>query len=108
MFSVILFLFQKHDIPLSKRIGSSVKSAVGWKSSTNLTESEQTTNDNASMIVLYMGSKAITETVVNDGSLHDSVNANRMQKIANAIDSFSRILFPLAFALYNIYYWAYY
>ena len=37
-----------------------------------------------------------------------SIKNKRYVKIADNIDRASRVLFPLAFTIYNIFYWSYY
>ena len=50
----------------------------------------------------------VNKIVLEDGPLDDSTQSKKLPKIADAIDKTSRILFPLAFVVYNIFYWAYY
>ena len=48
-------------------------------------------------------------TVLEDGSRDaDSVQTKTMATVATAIENIARILFPLAFISYNIFYWTYY
>ena len=48
-------------------------------------------------------------TVLKDGSRDaDSVQTKTMTTVATAIENIARILFPLAFISYNIFYWTYY
>lgn len=48
-------------------------------------------------------------TVLEDGSRDaDSVHTKTMATVATAIENIARILFPLAFIGYNIFYWTYY
>ena len=49
-----------------------------------------------------------TKAVMDDGELEDRGERNRNEKIADRIDQISRVLYPLAFIIYNIFYWAYY
>lgn len=47
--------------------------------------------------------------VVDDGIIDQSgIRSRRIMKRAEAIDNASRVLFPLTFVLYNVYYWTYY
>lgn len=47
--------------------------------------------------------------VVDDGIIdRSSIRSRRIIKRAEAIDNASRVLFPLTFVLYNVYYWTYY
>ena len=48
------------------------------------------------------------KAVVDDGPLDNSTKNKKMSKIADAIDDTSRVLFPLVFIVYNIFYWTYY
>ena len=48
-------------------------------------------------------------TVLEDGSRDaDSVQTKTMETVATGIENIARILFPLAFIGYNIFYWTYY
>ena len=40
--------------------------------------------------------------------IQENTKNKRMKKMANLIDNVSRVLFPLAFACYNIFYWTHY
>ena len=47
--------------------------------------------------------------VVDDGILDQGkMKSKRIMKKAELIDNASRVLFPLTFALYNLYYWIHY
>ena len=46
-----------------------------------------------------------TETMLEDKAGQKSKKRRTMEKIAKLIDNFSRVLFPLAFICFNIYYW---
>ena len=47
-----------------------------------------------------------TETMLdNRAGQKSKKKRRRMEKIAKLIDNFSRVLFPLAFICFNIYYW---
>lgn len=57
--------------------------------------------------MVYRATKA-NKAVVDDGPLDNSTENKKMSKIADAIDQASRVLFPLVFLGYNIFYWTYY
>lgn len=61
---------------------------------------------------LEMGSlpNKADKIVVDDGEVPNNRSAKikRMESKASKIDSASRVLFPLAFLFYNIFYWTYY
>jgi len=57
--------------------------------------------------MVYRATKA-HKAVVDDGPPDDSNGNKKMSKIADAIDQASRVLFPLVFLCYNIFYWTYY
>lgn len=57
--------------------------------------------------VIYLASKA-NGTVLEDGSPNKNTVHKPSNKRAEMIDKASRILFPLAFIVYNIFYWNYY
>ena len=45
-----------------------------------------------------------------DASVHNNrgIKYKRLVKIADNIDRASRVVFPLVFGIYNIFYWSYY
>ena len=59
--------------------------------------------------MVYRGIKP-DKAVVNNVSVHNtrSIRKKPRAKIADNIDKASRVLFPLAFSIYNIFYWTYY
>ena len=57
--------------------------------------------------MVYRATKT-NKAVVDDGPSDDSNENKKMLKIADAIDQASRVLFPLVFLCYNIFYWTYY
>lgn len=57
--------------------------------------------------MVYRATKA-NKAVVDDGPLDNSTENKKMSKRADAIDQASRVLFPLVFLSYNIFYWTYY
>lgn len=105
-----LFFFQKNDVPLMTRISSSIKCAVGLKAETKTTSDDVyggvPDND---LEMVYRATKA-NKAVVDDMSLRNNRDAkkNKKERIADKIDKASRVLFPLAFVVYNIVYWVYY
>lgn len=55
------------------------------------------------------GATKTNKFVVDDGLVDQAtLRSKRMMKRAELIDSASRILFPFAFVVYNVYYWTYY
>lgn len=105
-----LFFFQKNDVPLMTRISSSIKCAVGLEAETKTTSDDVyggvPDND---LEMVYRATKA-NKAVVDDMSLRNNRDAkkNKKERIADKIDKASRVLFPLAFVVYNIVYWVYY
>ncbi|XP_068713721.1 gamma-aminobutyric acid receptor subunit alpha-1-like isoform X2 [Montipora foliosa] len=59
---------------------------------------------------LEMGLKDIKVDKISLDSceIQENTKNKRMKKMANLIDSISRVLFPLTFACYNIFYWTHY
>jgi len=57
--------------------------------------------------MVYRATKA-NKAVVDDGPPDNSTGNKKMSKIADVIDQASRVLFPLVFLCYNIFYWTYY
>ncbi|XP_078343704.1 gamma-aminobutyric acid receptor subunit beta-3-like isoform X2 [Oculina patagonica] len=102
--------FKKHDVPLMTRISSSIKCVVGSKGD-GRAPPDDTYNGVADndLEMVYRASKE-NKAVVDDVSLHNSrtTKSKRKEKIADKIDKASRVLFPLAFVVYNCYYWIYY
>ena len=92
------------------RISSSIKYAVGSKTETRTTSDDVyggvPDND---LEMVYRAAKA-NKTVVDDMSLHNKrvTKSKKKERIADRIDKASRILFPLAFVVYNVVYWVYY
>jgi len=102
--------FTKHDVPLMTRISTSVKCAVGSKAETRTTSDDVyggvPDND---LEMVYRAAKA-NKAVVDDMSLHNKRDAKnkKRERIADKIDKASRVLFPLAFVVYNVAYWVYF
>ena len=80
-----------------------MKNGVGSPQSEN--SNENTGGDDLEMV--YTATKS-DKTVLEDGLKEDSGKRKMMEKIACGIDNVSRVLFPLAFVAYNIFYWTYY
>ena len=57
--------------------------------------------------MVYMATKS-DKAVMDDGSKEDSGKRKMLEKIACTIDNVSRVSFPSAFIVYNIFYWTYY
>ena len=92
------------------RISTSVKCAVGSKAETRTTSDDVyggvPDND---LEMVYRAAKA-NKAVVDDMSLHNKRDAKnkKRERIADKIDKASRVLFPLAFVVYNVAYWVYF
>lgn len=105
-----MFLFQKHDVPLMTRISSSIKCTVGSQAETKTISDDVyggvPDND---LEMVYRAAKA-NKAVVDDMSLRNNRDAKNKKRemIADKIDKASRVLFPLAFVVYNVVYWVYY
>lgn len=104
----------KNDkIPLSKRVAASFKSVIGSKNDVSSPSANgdvhgvpnMGSQDDLEMV--YRATKA-NKAVVDDGPPDDSYENKKISKIADAIDQASRVLFPLVFLCYNIFYWTYY
>ena len=94
-------------------MSASLRSVIGSKRDVNSTSANghihgvtNTGSDN-DLEMVYRANKA-NKAVVDDGPLDNSTQSKKMSKIADAIDNTSRVLFPLAFIVYNIFYWTYY
>ena len=78
------------------------------------TGSKQEGNGNANLqsqddLEMVQNATKSNNTVLEDGSRDaDSVQTKTMATVATAIENIARILFPLAFISYNIFYWTYY
>jgi len=99
--------YKSNDIPLATRISSSDKSV---KSKGASPRTEHTGNSNMAcddLEMVYCGAKP-DKVVVNDGTVASNRSVKNKAKIANNIDRASRVLFPMAFIIYNIFYWIYY
>lgn len=111
-FYIVIFIsFQRNDIPLATRMPSSYKS-VKSKGDLNSPRAEKGGISNTGCDDLEMVCRATkaNKVVVDDGPVHTnrSIKNKRREKIADNIDRASRVLFPLVFIIYNIFYWAYY
>ena len=91
-------------IPLSERVYSSLKSAIGCKSDINVTKPEHLKNridtnleEHDDLEMVYIATKA-HKAVLEDGAVDDSVNTKSTQKMSNTIDSISR--FPVSAGIY--------
>lgn len=94
-------------------MSASFKSVIGSKNDVNSPSANghipgatnMGSDDDLEMV--YRATKA-NRAVVDDGPLDSSTENKKMSKIADAIDKASRVLFPLVFIGYNIFYWIYY
>lgn len=110
---VISIPFQNRGSPLATRKFSFNKTAKPKGDSRRVQHAEQggisiTGCDDLEMV--YRGIKA--DKAGEDNALvnnnNRSIKNKRYVKIADNIDRASRVLFPLAFTIYNIFYWSYY
>lgn len=96
-----------------KRLQSSIRHVIGSKSDVNSPSANGNTQGIANMgsdddlEMVHRATKA-NKTVMDDGRLDQSAENKKVSKIADAIDKASRVLFPLAFIGYNVFYWTYY
>lgn len=92
------------------RISSSIKCAVGSKADTKTPSDDAygAAGDN-DLEMVYRAAKA-NKVMVDDMSHHNHRNTKnkKREKMADKIDKASRVLFPLAFIVYNVSYWIYY
>ena len=63
--------------------------------------------DGENLELAYRGTNANKE-VLDDCAIQENKSNKRLEKAAASIDNISRVLFPLSFVVYNIYYWTYY
>ena len=63
--------------------------------------------DGENLELAYRGTNANKE-VLDDCTIQENKSNERLEKAAASIDNISRVLFPLSFVVYNIYYWTYY
>ncbi|XP_074610647.1 glycine receptor subunit alphaZ1-like isoform X1 [Acropora palmata] len=104
---------KKRRAPLATRICLALKNCF-FGSRTHRRPSETgTPNDESTRyqddVEMAYGATKTNSVLVDDGHFDETtLRRNRMMKRAEVIDSASRILFPLAFVVYNVYYWSYY
>ena len=63
--------------------------------------------DGENLELAYRGTN-VNKEVLDDCTIQENKSNERLEKAAASIDNISRILFPLSFVVYNIYYWTYY
>jgi len=105
--------YKKRKVSLRTRICSSFKTCLfGTRTHRRApdtyspNEREIASDDDIEMA--YGATKA-GKFVVDDGILDQGkMKSKRIMKKAELIDNASRVLFPLIFALYNLYYWIHY
>lgn len=106
------YLFQKHTIPITTRIASSMKCFVSSKSANvnNANDDYKGVSEN-DLEMGYRPSKA-DKTLVDDAEAevphNRSTKITRMEKNASNIDRVSRVLFPLVFLVFNLFYWTFF
>ena len=57
--------------------------------------------------MVYCGTKP-DKVAMDDGTVASNRSVKNKAKIADNIDRASRVLFPVVFSIYNIFYWIYY
>ena len=106
------YLFQKHTIPITTRIASSMKCFVCSKSANvnNANDDYKGVSEN-DLEMGYRPSKA-DKALVDDAEAevphNRSTKITRMEKNASNIDRVSRVLFPLVFLVFNLFYWTFF
>jgi len=101
-----------NEVPLSRKISSSIKAVIGTKSSSK----SPTRNGNKGKLImgadddLEMVHRAnkTGKTVVDDGSIAGFIGTSKKETAAGNIDKASRALFPLSFVILNVVYWVYF
>ncbi|XP_073229298.1 glycine receptor subunit alpha-2-like [Porites lutea] len=97
-----------------ERVHSWLKLAIASTSAKTWTDSKHPGNGSANLqcqddLEMVQNATNSNNTVLEDGSRDaDSVQIKTMATVATAIENIARILFPLAFIGYNIFYWTYY
>lgn len=122
--STVVFLFavkanknekikcKKHTIPITTRIASSMKCFVSSKSANvnNANDDYKGVSEN-DLEMGYRPSKA-DKALVDDAEAevphNRSTKITRMEKNASNIDRVSRVLFPLVFLVFNLFYWTFF
>ncbi|XP_068759272.1 glycine receptor subunit alpha-2-like [Montipora capricornis] len=105
--------FKKRATPLSSRLCSSLKTCLFGSRTHRRNPNEYNRNDQRSNfeddIEMAHGVTKANRFVMDDGVLDQTTQrSKRMMKRAEIIDKISRVLFPLTFVAYNIFYWNYY
>ena len=107
-------LLQTDDLPLAQKIAAKVKSALGSqndvKSPTGQSKHNGISNlgsNDDDLEMVYRATK-VNKAVMDDGKFDSLFEPSKKARIADATDKISRILFPFAFMLYNVFYWVYY
>ncbi|XP_068713731.1 gamma-aminobutyric acid receptor subunit alpha-6-like isoform X1 [Montipora foliosa] len=107
--------FEKRTTPLSSRICSSVKTCLFGSSTQRRNPDKYNPNDQISKckddieLAHGMHETKANNFVMDDGILDQTTpRSKRMMKRAELIDNISRVLFPLTFVAYNIFYWTHY
>ncbi|KAM7431903.1 hypothetical protein ABFA07_017593 [Porites harrisoni] len=106
--------FENYGNSRWERVHSWLKLAIASKSAKSWTDSKHQGNGSANLqsqddLEMVQNATKSNNTVLEDGSRDaDSVQTKTMATVATAIENIARILFPLAFISYNIFYWTYY
>ena len=109
-----VLLLQNYRNSRWERVLSWLKLAITSKSAKSWTDSKHEGNGNANLqsqddLEMVQNATKSNNTVLKDGSRDaDSVQTKTMTTVATAIENIARILFPLAFISYNIFYLTYY
>ena len=109
-----VLLLQNYRNSRWERVHSWLKLAIASTSAKTWTDSKHPGNGSANLqcqddLEMVQNATNSNNTVLEDGSRDaDSVQIKTMATVATAIENIARILFPLAFIGYNIFYWTYY
>jgi len=94
-----------NELPLSTLISSSFRGMTGLKGDGSTLTSDNYKQGGTAMESDNAFEMAYPASKVNKGG---KAGVQNVHKRADMIDNVSRVLFPLAFTVYNIFYWAYY
>lgn len=105
--------FQKRRAPVATRVCLALKNCFFGSRTHRGPPETFTPNDESTRyqddVEMAYGATKTNSVLVDDGHFDETtLRSKRMMKRAEVIDSASRILFPLAFVVYNVYYWSYY
>ena len=108
------FHFQVNEVPLTKKISSSIKEVISINKDKNSPKSEECNGTTKKMGFedddlekVNLASKA-NKSVMDDAAIVDFIGTGKKETAADFIDKASRVLFPLSFIIFNIVYWVYF